>query len=109
MSGLEDGRRPSRPGEVMQRDCRRVYYSGRVQGVGFRFTVHRVSRGYDVAGSVRNLPDGRVELIAEGAPAEVDAFLQAVRDAMDHCIRDVDIEPCPPSSPPRDGFFIDME
>ena len=93
----------------MQRDCRRVYYSGRVQGVGFRFTAHRVSRGFDVAGSVRNLPDGRVELIAEGEPAEVDAFLQAIRDALDHHIRDVDVEQCPPSSPPLSGFFVQID
>jgi acylphosphatase len=93
----------------MQRDRRRVYYSGRVQGVGFRFTAHRVSRGFDVAGSVRNLPDGRVELIAEGEPAEVDAFLDAVRNAMDHHIRDVDIEHCKPSSPPIVGFFVQID
>ena len=93
----------------MQRDCRRVYYSGRVQGVGFRYTAHRVSRGFDVAGAVRNLPDGRVELIAEGEPAEVDAFLQAVRDAMDHHIRHVDIEHWPPSSPPLVGFFVQID
>lgn len=43
-----------------------IYYSGMVQGVGFRFTVERLSRHLDVAGSVRNLPDGRVELVAEG-------------------------------------------
>ena len=96
-------------GEVMQRECRRVYYSGRVQGVGFRFTAHRVSGGFDVAGSVRNLPDGRVELIAEGEPAELDAFLQAVRDSMSHYIRDVAIEPCPPSSPPQGGFFVQID
>ncbi len=93
----------------MQRECRRVYYSGRVQGVGFRFTAGNLARGFDVAGYVRNLSDGRVELIAEGGPAEIDAFLQAVRDAMDHYIRDVTIEPCSPSSSPPGGFFVRLD
>jgi acylphosphatase len=55
-----------------------VLYSGRVQGVGFRATVRHVARGYDVTGSIRNLPDGRVELIAEGAKAELQAFLEGI-------------------------------
>jgi acylphosphatase len=55
-----------------------VLYSGRVQGVGFRFTVRQLARGYDVTGTVRNLPDGRVELIAEGTRAELKAFLDGI-------------------------------
>ena len=55
-----------------------VLYSGRVQGVGFRFTVRQLARGYDVTGTVRNLSDGRVELIAEGARAELTAFLEGI-------------------------------
>jgi len=58
-----------------------VYYSGRVQGVGFRYTVKSVALGFEVSGTVRNLPDGRVELAAEGPPAELEAFRQAIRDA----------------------------
>jgi acylphosphatase len=55
-----------------------VFYSGRVQGVGFRATLRHVARGYDVTGMARNLPDGRVELIAEGAKAELEAFLEGI-------------------------------
>jgi acylphosphatase len=51
-----------------------VLYSGRVQGVGFRYTAKTVAAGFEVAGIIRNLPDGRVELIAEGSRAELDAF-----------------------------------
>jgi acylphosphatase len=58
-----------------------VYYTGRVQGVGFRYTAKSVACGYDVTGLVRNLLDGRVELVAEGAREELLAFRQAVRDA----------------------------
>jgi acylphosphatase len=55
-----------------------VFYSGRVQGVGFRVTVRQIARGFDVTGAVRNLFDGRVELVAEGEKGEVTAFLEGV-------------------------------
>jgi len=58
-----------------------VYYSGRVHGVGFRATVRQLACGYDVTGSVRNLPDGRVELIAEGTRKELEAFLKGVAES----------------------------
>lgn len=58
-----------------------VMYSGRVQGVGFRYTVKQVAAGYEVTGTVRNLPDGRVELVAEGARDELEAFRTGIRDA----------------------------
>ena len=56
-----------------------VFYTGRVQGVGFRYTAREIACGYEVTGYVRNLHDGRVELIAEGVEEEVTAFLEAVR------------------------------
>ncbi|PYJ25485.1 MAG: acylphosphatase [Verrucomicrobia bacterium] len=55
-----------------------VFYEGYVQGVGFRWTVRRIVKGFDVTGWVRNLPDGRVELQATGKEEEVRAFLEAV-------------------------------
>ena len=58
-----------------------ILYSGHVQGVGFRYTTKTVAAGFEVTGSVRNLPDGRVELIAEGKRAELEAFRAAIRDA----------------------------
>lgn len=58
-----------------------VLYSGHVQGVGFRYTAKTVATGFDIAGTVRNLPDGRVELVAEGQRAELDAFRSALHDA----------------------------
>jgi acylphosphatase len=65
----------------MNRQRVSVHYSGRVQGVGFRYTVKTVVTGFDVMGTVRNLPDGRVELIAEGDRTELEAFLEAIRDS----------------------------
>lgn len=58
-----------------------VLYAGRVQGVFFRATAREVSHDFAVTGTVRNLSDGRVELVAEGERAEVDRFLAAVRAA----------------------------
>ena len=58
-----------------------VFFSGRVQGVGFRYTVKTVATGFEITGTIKNLPDGRVELIAEGSHAELDAFRAALHDA----------------------------
>jgi acylphosphatase len=58
-----------------------IFYSGHVQGVGFRYTTKTVATGFEVTGTVRNLPDGRVELIAEGARTELEAFRVAIHDA----------------------------
>ncbi len=55
-----------------------IFFEGNVQGVGFRWSVKRVAKGFDVVGWVRNLPDGRVELQASGAEAEVRAFIEAI-------------------------------
>lgn len=59
---------------------REVTYRGHVQGVGFRYTAHSVARGYSVGGFVRNLADGRVELVAEGSADELDRFLTEIRE-----------------------------
>jgi acylphosphatase len=57
-----------------------VWFSGCVQGVGFRYTARRVAAGFEVCGTVRNLPDGRVELVAEGERPELQAFCEAIRN-----------------------------
>lgn len=67
----------------------RIFYSGNVQGVGFRYAVKSVATGFEVTGTVRNLTDGRVELVAEGEKAELESFRQGIRDGgLDHFIRD---------------------
>ena len=77
------------------RQRRSVEYSGRVQGVGFRYTTHTIARRYQVSGYVRNLPDGHVELVAEGESRELDAFLCEVRERFFGSIRDErsDVQP----------------
>lgn len=61
---------------------RRVLFSGRVQGVGFRFTTCHLAGRFQVTGYVKNLADGRVELVCEGTPTETAQFVDAVRRAM---------------------------
>ena len=65
----------------MERSRLQIIYSGRVQGVGFRYAAKMTARGFEVTGTVRNLPDGRVELVAEGERAELEAFREAIRES----------------------------
>jgi acylphosphatase len=58
-----------------------ILYTGRVQGVGFRYTAKSVATGFEINGIVRNLPDGRVELIAEGLKDELQSYCQAIKES----------------------------
>lgn len=67
-----------------------AFFSGRVQGVGFRYTVMQVAKEFDVAGYVRNLPDGRVQLEAEGRADQTDGFIRAIQERMHGYVRSVE-------------------
>ena len=68
-----------------------IFFSGTVQGVGFRFTAERLARRFPITGFVRNLEDGRVEVVAEGEEASLVEFLTAIRESgMKDYIRDVE-------------------
>ncbi len=83
------------------RKCVHVFYSGRVQGVGFRLTAEEAAIEFGVVGWVRNMRDGRVELMAQGAEAVVTKFLEAVRTGpMRNFIQHVDVS----WSAPNDSF-----
>jgi len=75
--------------ETQAHQRREVHYQGMVQGVGFRYTVRRIAARFGVDGYVRNLPDGRVLLVAEGPLQELDRFLEAVRTTMGRYIDEV--------------------
>jgi acylphosphatase len=62
----------------MNQIARHIIFIGRVQGVGFRFTAHHIANRHQLTGSVRNLPDGTVEMIAQGSAEDID-----------NCIRDI--------------------
>jgi acylphosphatase len=69
-----------------------VFYSGSVQGVGFRYTVTTVATGFEVTGTVGNLPDRRVKLVAEGLSDELEAFRQEIQQSgLGHFIRDEEV------------------
>ena len=74
-----------------------VYFSGRVQGVGFRFTASRTAAGFDVTGCVKNLTDGRVQCIIEGEEKEIEAFLEELGERMRGYIRNIDQQITSPS------------
>jgi len=80
-----------------------VHFSGRVQGVGFRYTVCQVAEEFAVCGSVRNLADGRVELVAEGRDDELARFVEAIEVAMRGHIRERTLNRGPAS-----GEFTDF-
>jgi acylphosphatase len=82
-----------------------VFFSGHVQGVGFRYSALQVAKEFEVAGWVANATDGRVQLEVEGRPAEVDAFIAAVAGRMHGHVRKV--ERCGGTRLPQfSGFLI---
>ena len=84
----------------------RIFFEGNVQGVGFRWSVKRVAKGFDVVGWIRNLPDGRVELLASGEEAEVRAFLEAIGASELRAHIRQQTETTVPGPPPARGFEI---
>jgi acylphosphatase len=84
---------------------RRVHYSGRVQGVGFRYTAVSVARRHAVSGYVQNLSDGRVVLEAEADGAELDRFLADLGETMREYVRETQSESAPPTGEFR-GFQV---
>ena len=84
---------------------RTSHFSGHVQGVGFRYTVQDLAKDFEVAGYVRNLPDGRVELVVEGDEAEITRLIERIGEKMEGFIRkrtDVDA----PATQQLTGFSI---
>ena len=89
----------------MQQTAKHIVFRGNVQGVGFRYSTHRIARRYDVTGFVRNCPDGTVEMLIQGPAADVDACLRDVQDSFAGYIRNTKVEEIPYASG-YDGFRI---
>ena len=69
-----------------------VYFTGHVQGVGFRYATMQVAREFEVSGYVRNLPDGRVHLEIEGEARELSDFVAVLEERMHGYIRKTERE-----------------
>ena len=82
-----------------------VFFTGHVQGVGFRYSVLQVAKEFEVAGYVSNLADGRVQVEAEGLPADVASFIEAIEEKMHGYIRKVE-RTSRKRSPQFSGFSI---
>ena len=75
--------------------ARHVIFIGRVQGVGFRFTAHRMAHRHQLTGFVRNLPDGTVEMLAQGPTQDIDDCIQDIKEYFGDYLRDTRIQEIP--------------
>ena len=89
----------------MPQTAKHFIFKGRVQGVGFRWTVHRIAGRYDLTGFVKNLPDGTVEMLAQGSAEDIENGLNDIADSFGGYIRETKITE-PPADPGYTGFAI---
>ena len=82
-----------------------IYFSGRVQGVGFRFTCRSIAARYKIKGWVKNLFDGRVEMVAQGDSSKINGLLQDLRGEFRGYIDDEDLQWLEPDDS-LEGFSI---
>ena len=75
--------------------ARHVIFIGRVQGVGFRFTALRMAQRHQLTGFVRNLPDGTVEMLAQGPARDIDDCIQDIKDYFGDYLRETRIQEIP--------------
>jgi acylphosphatase len=76
----------------MDQIARHIIFTGRVQGVGFRFTARDIASRHQITGFVRNLPDGTVEMVAQGYAEDVENCITDINDYFGHYIRKTDIQ-----------------
>ncbi len=81
------GGRSAQPFPMPEIHFESVHFTGRVQGVGFRYSALQVSKEFEVSGWVANLSDGRVQLEIEGEKSEIERFLAAIEQRMHGHIR----------------------
>ncbi len=82
-----------------------IIFSGRVQGVGFRFTAQRIALAFELTGYVKNLPDGSVEMFAQGSPEALADALRDIGETFGSYIRDTNIQD-QPTNPNLQSFDI---
>ena len=77
--------------------AKQIIFLGRVQGVGFRFTAHRIANRHQLTGFVRNLHDGSVEMLAQGPAQDIDDCIAEVKQTFAGYIREAKITELPPN------------
>lgn len=77
--------------------ARHIIFKGSVQGVGFRFTAHRMAGRHQLTGYVRNLSDGTVEMLAQGSPQDIDDCIADIQRSLPGHVRDMDIQEVAPN------------
>ena len=75
--------------------AKHVIFIGRVQGVGFRFTAHRMAQRHQLTGFVRNLPDGTVEMLAQGPAQYIDDCINDIQEYFGDYVRETRIQEIP--------------
>ena len=83
--------------------AKHIIFTGRVQGVGFRFTAHRVANHHQLTGFVRNLPNGSVEMLAQGQLEVIDDCIRDIEEEFAGYVRETKIDDVPPD--PRHTDF----
>ena len=78
--------------------AKNIIFIGRVQGVGFRFTAHRIAKRCQLTGFVRNLSDGTVEMLAQGQPEDVDDCIRDIEESFSGYVRETKTEEIPPDT-----------
>ncbi len=89
----------------MEKTAKHIIFIGRVQGIGFRFTALNIANRYALTGLVRNLPDGSVEMIAQGYPDDIDDCVRNIEDSFTGYIRETETKEIPPN-PQYEDFKI---
>jgi len=83
--------------------AKHIIFTGSVQGVGFRFTAYNIAHRHQLTGFVRNLPDGNVEMLAQGQPEDIDDCIRDIKGSFAGYIREARIEEIDPD--PRHADF----
>ena len=76
--------------------AKHIIFSGRVQGVGFRYTAHRMAALHRLTGYVRNLPNGTVEMLAQGPARDIDDCIRDIQDSLAGYVRETRAVEVPP-------------
>ena len=81
----------------MSKAAKHITFIGRVQAVGFRYTARRIALGHQIEGFVKNLPDGSVEMFAQGRPEDLSGCIRDIQESFDGYIRETRCDDVPPN------------